>query len=242
MSHTQIDRGGTGASAEADRATHEPSPASGLGHSVSVPSAVRGLLAEIARIASDYDLDDVVYDTVTLNSLADYYIWQDSIALAQAYGRGEEDHHFAELAAAYCSPEEQAPLSPSTGSSAKLASTIAGHASGPWIVVDNSWEISTVYDADDKTVATCPIDDDVCEESQAQYEPIKEANARLIASAPDLLDALKPFAAVAQHDIGDDEADSDLFRPIRHNHAPLLTVGHLRAALAAIAKATGETL
>jgi hypothetical protein len=63
------------------------------------------------------------------------------------------------------------------------------------------------------------------------------ANARLIAAAPELLEALKPFAAVAQHDIGDDEADRDLFRPIGHNHAPLLTVGHLRAALAAVAKA-----
>lgn len=48
---------------------------------------------------------------------------------------------------------------------------------------------------------------------------------------------LKPFAEVAAQDIGDDEADSDIFKPMtRHNHAPLLTVGDLRAAMLLLAK------
>ena len=53
--------------------------------------------------------------------------------------------------------------------------------------------------------------------------------------------ALKPFADVAENDIGDDETDADIFRPItgRYNHAPLLTVGDLRTAAAAL-KETGE--
>ena len=53
--------------------------------------------------------------------------------------------------------------------------------------------------------------------------------------------ALKPFADVAENDIGDDETDADIFRPItgRYNHAPLLTVGDLRTAAAAL-KETGK--
>ena len=48
--------------------------------------------------------------------------------------------------------------------------------------------------------------------------------------------ALAPFAAVAEHDIGADEVDSDIFMPMRepHNRAPRLRVGHLRAAKAAL--------
>jgi len=47
--------------------------------------------------------------------------------------------------------------------------------------------------------------------------------------------ALRPFALVAEHDIGLDEADVDRFRPMtRHNRAPLLRVGDLRAARKAL--------
>lgn len=49
-----------------------------------------------------------------------------------------------------------------------------------------------------------------------------------------LHEALRPFAAVAAVDIGSDEADGDLFSPINHNHAPRLTVGDFRRALAAL--------
>lgn len=64
------------------------------------------------------------------------------------------------------------------------------------------------------------------------------ANAHLIAAAPSLLEALAPFARVAEHDIGQDEADEDTFRPMSsRNQAPLLTVGDFRRALAAIREA-----
>ncbi len=55
-----------------------------------------------------------------------------------------------------------------------------------------------------------------------------EAMKREIA---ELREVLGPFAAVAEHDIGDDETDEELFRPMNsHNRAPRLTVGSLRRA------------
>ncbi len=46
---------------------------------------------------------------------------------------------------------------------------------------------------------------------------------------------LEPLAAIADCDIGHDETDNDLYRPMqRHNKAPLLTVGHLRKARAVL--------
>lgn len=49
-----------------------------------------------------------------------------------------------------------------------------------------------------------------------------------------LRDALRPFAEVAKHNIGDDESDDDVFRPMRSQYAvaPVISVGALRRALA----------
>ena len=66
-----------------------------------------------------------------------------------------------------------------------------GHTPGPWVVVENSWEVSTIYAPFDGTVAVCPINDLVTEESQDEFQAVMDANARLIASAPDLLEALE---------------------------------------------------
>lgn len=75
------------------------------------------------------------------------------------------------------------------------------------------------------------------------------ANATLIALAPELAadnialqaeverlrEALEPFANVAEHDIGHDEADTDVFRPMNlFNRAPKIKVGDLRRARAAL--------
>lgn len=48
--------------------------------------------------------------------------------------------------------------------------------------------------------------------------------------------ALRPFALIAEHDIGKTEADTDLYRPMQPQNAraPLPTVGDLRAAAAAL--------
>jgi hypothetical protein len=56
---------------------------------------------------------------------------------------------------------------------------------------------------------------------------------RLSARCEALEKALEPFARVAEHDIGTDEDDSDIFRMMSaNNRAPLLTVGDLRRARA----------
>jgi len=61
------------------------------------------------------------------------------------------------------------------------------------------------------------------------------ANARLIAAAPDLLEALEPFAAMLKQHHG----DLDDERPIMGIEDAVFTVGDLRKARAAIDKATG---
>jgi hypothetical protein len=104
----------------------------------------------------------------------------------------------------------------------------AQHTPGAWTVTDNSWEISTVYGPAGQVIAECPIDSTVLEETQDEFEAVKEANARLIAAAPELLKAcsdwidwLKPDAPFRE-DAADYEAQM------------------LDAMRAAIAKARGQ--
>lgn len=73
----------------------------------------------------------------------------------------------------------------------------------PWTVTDNSWEVSSVYDVNGDLVAQVRISDEVDEDTQDQFEAIKEAKARLIAAAPELLDVLVlalPFVEEAEPD------------------------------------------
>lgn len=60
----------------------------------------------------------------------------------------------------------------------------------------------------------------------------KKTFAELEKLVADAAKILKPFADVASFDIGDDEHDADLFRPIsaQNARADRITVGHLRAA------------
>jgi len=66
------------------------------------------------------------------------------------------------------------------------------------------------------------------------------ALAAFLREAVSAHEALAPFAAVAEHDIGESESDTDLFRPMstRHARAPLLTFGDLRRAKAIISSPT----
>lgn len=64
-----------------------------------------------------------------------------------------------------------------------------------------------------------------------------EANARLIAAAPELLEALAPFAT-ALSDWGDDSRQPDRWNTWEHPLAIGVTIGDFRRAAAAIAKAT----
>jgi len=51
------------------------------------------------------------------------------------------------------------------------------------------------------------------------------------------IEALRPFAEVAERDIGESETDAEIFRPMGsgNNRVPLLTVGDLRKASAVLA-------
>lgn len=59
----------------------------------------------------------------------------------------------------------------------------------------------------------------------------KIAHDALISEMDEVLEALRPFADVADRDIGEDESDNDRFRPMfALNAAPPLLVGDLRRA------------
>jgi hypothetical protein len=68
-------------------------------------------------------------------------------------------------------------------------------------------------------------------------EALRERNKaeRLCA---ELVGVLLPFVEVCLKDIGDDEADSDLFQVNRNNRAPKLTVGDFRRAAALFERAS----
>jgi len=100
------------------------------------------------------------------------------------------------------------------------------HTPGPWTAADNSWEFSTVYGSDGKAVALCRISDDVTEETQSHFEAINEANARLIAAAPDLLTAWQRLLEYC------DESDGSQYGTISTSLIRVLVKD-------AIAKATG---
>ena len=91
------------------------------------------------------------------------------------------------------------------------------HTSGPWkVVTGEDWDGATVQNPNGRIVACC----DGCDIPGATKEPTTEeakANARLIASAPDMLDALRRLT----HPMASDE--------------------DLTHALAVIAKAEGRT-
>jgi len=65
------------------------------------------------------------------------------------------------------------------------------HTAGPWQVVEHSW-CETSISAPNFDHGICCLDiNHATEESQAADEALMAANARLIAAAPDLLEALQ---------------------------------------------------
>jgi hypothetical protein len=89
-----------------------------------------------------------------------------------------------------------------------------------------------------------PVADCTSNSSCRDYDT-DEANARLIAAAPELLEALRDLMDIETCDIGmDDFEDSDSVGAYQDGDGQTkdlpLTFGHLRRARAAIAKATGE--
>lgn len=97
-----------------------------------------------------------------------------------------------------------------------------------WLIPDAGNDGETVW-CDDPAPGVGMDPDDAVEYVRADIiTDLAEENRRL-------REALQPFAEVAEHDIGDDEADCDAFRPMfRVNRAPYLTVGDLRRARATL--------
>jgi Lar family restriction alleviation protein len=89
------------------------------------------------------------------------------------------------------------------------------------VIVGLNIQLTEQFDLSTKYVA----------KSQAAEQQVK----KLTAENERLRAALRPFANTADHDIGTDESDSDIFRPMtNHNSALRITVGDMRRALAAL--------
>lgn len=91
------------------------------------------------------------------------------------------------------------------------------HTPGPWKTIEHGWSQTGIY-ADGAQIAIIDIYDEATEENQNELEARTAANARLIAAAPDLLDALKTVVEF-------------------YSYAEL---GPIAAAREVISKATGE--
>lgn len=99
-------------------------------------------------------------------------------------------------------------------------------------MMDERWtylDLGEVVDADNVEITICslPVEND--------------AIGELIAAAPQMADALRPFLAVMA-DIGETEDDADHFRNARRDYAraPAITVGDVRCAAAALRQALGQ--
>jgi hypothetical protein len=69
---------------------------------------------------------------------------------------------------------------------------IMNHTPKPWKAVANSWQHTTIYDANGKTVCTLDLEDwDVTEENQDELENQQAEVAAILSAAPEVLDALK---------------------------------------------------
>jgi len=109
------------------------------------------------------------------------------------------------------------------------------HTPGPWIYLyDGSGDFS-VYGVDGAEVGTAwSKDAHFMGNGEASYR--NEANARLIAAAPELLEALEVLARLDIADLGGRPDDY----PVYGRNNSLISCGDVRKVRAAIAKAKGE--
>lgn len=116
------------------------------------------------------------------------------------------------------------------------------HTPGPWSDVWHSWAEAGIQ-AGSIPIASLRIDDRHDEETQDHYEAVMTANARLIASCPELLAALEQCLSCLADACDFDTAvleDREEFKA--HLDKCQQDVGDaIAAARAALAKARGET-
>ena len=104
---------------------------------------------------------------------------------------------------------------------------------GPWVI-----------DAFTKSVVAMRVPDDggdiICSKPDGDASASRwNANASLIAAAPDLYEALKPFAALAdKFDAAEKPEADDLI--IATNRSVRVTLGDCRAARSSLARAEGK--
>ena len=118
----------------------------------------------------------------------------------------------------------------------------AQHTKGPWNLVRHSWDASSVYASNGSRVAICRIDEeDVTEETQDACVAVNEANASLIAAAPELLEALKMLVSIYKEHVsisslleGKSIQEIDQYFDARH----VIVDKAIDDAVSAIAKAT----
>lgn len=66
------------------------------------------------------------------------------------------------------------------------------HTPGPWSVCSHSWSDTSIYAKEDDSYRVCRLSMlPISEENQSMLESEMDANALLIAAAPDLLEALE---------------------------------------------------
>lgn len=71
-------------------------------------------------------------------------------------------------------------------------------------------------------------------------QPVREYVEAAEARISSLTEALEPFAATAEVDIGESETDEDIFQQASHNRAPKITVGDFRRAAKALPSPTKQ--
>jgi len=65
------------------------------------------------------------------------------------------------------------------------------HSTIAWKKLEHSWDSTSIADSDGNIICSLSIYDEATEENQEELESQMDANANLIVSAPDLLEALK---------------------------------------------------
>lgn len=75
---------------------------------------------------------------------------------------------------------------------------MSAHTAGPWEVFEHSWSDSSICggNRNSKTICSMSIYSEATEETQLALESEMDANAHLIAAAPDLLEALRPLVGL----------------------------------------------
>jgi len=108
------------------------------------------------------------------------------------------------------------------------------HTPGPWELFEHSWSDSSIYGGpkNEKLICKFSIYGEATEETQEHLEKEMDANARLIAAAPELLKWHQNIVALA---IFDEDGPAEPISPLSWETIAMMALDY---SCAAIAKAT----